>query len=435
MNAAMSLTRQLIRLIRSKQTTPADLHGAAMFTLDGIANAIAGRRTEQGRILAEWAGQAGTGDAGRHALLLGGLTHILEMDDLHRTSVVHPGCVTIPAAFALAGRTAAGGPQLLGAVLHGFEAVCRVGMALGPAHYRIWHSTATAGPFGSAMAAAHLLALSEDAAVDALGNAGTQSAGLWQFLETGAMSKHLHAGRAAEAGVVAAELAELGFSGPPAILEGTRGLFAGACPDARPGAVVEAPDDVWQLHQTSIKPWPSCRHTHPAVDAAIALTVGLAPERIDSIDVVTYQAAVDVCDNAEPTSVYEAKFSLQHCVAAALTRGGLDFDAFAGEARAALAPLSRRVHVAAGEPFAGAYPGAWGASVALTLEGGKILSVARNACKGDPEMPLSDGEMKEKARMLLAFGGLDEAAAEALIRDVLAMAKGGPVPALPRLRA
>ncbi len=105
----------------------------------------------------------------------------------------------------------------------------------------------------------------------ALGNAGTQSSGLWQFIETGAMSKHLHAGRAAEAGVTAAELAALGFTGPPAILEGAKGLFAGACPDADPDAVTRDPNAPWQLRATSIKPWPCCRHTHPAIDAAIEL--------------------------------------------------------------------------------------------------------------------------------------------------------------------
>src|SRR5690606_14080258 len=127
---------------------------------------------------------------------------------------------------------------------------CRVGMAVGPAHYRVWHNTATCGPYGSAMAAAELLGLDDVQAVHALGNAGTQSAGLWQFLETGAMSKHLHAGRAAEAGIVAAELAARGFTGAPAILEGEKGFFAGACPDARPEALLADPAAPWQLRLT-----------------------------------------------------------------------------------------------------------------------------------------------------------------------------------------
>ena len=219
----MSLTRDLARLVAAKPISQRDREAAALFVLDLVANALAGRNSEPGRILLRWAAANG-GDAGRRAFLMGALAHILETDDLHRASVVHPGCVVIPAAFALGHDLGVQGHRFLASVLWGFEATCRVGSAVGPAHYKIWHNTATCGPFGSAMAAANLLGLTVDQTVDALGNAGTQSAGLWQFLETGAMSKHLHAGRAAEAGLVAATLAKEGFSGPPAILERSKGL-------------------------------------------------------------------------------------------------------------------------------------------------------------------------------------------------------------------
>jgi len=204
--SATSLTARLAALIASRPIRQGDYHSAALFTLDALANALAGRRTAAGAILLDWA-NAEPLTTGREAMLLGGLTHILEVDDLHRASVVHPGCVVVPAAYALAHRRNIRGHAFLAAILRGFEACCRVGMAVGPAHYRIWHNTATCGPFGSAYAAGDLLGLDHAAMTDALGNAGTQSSGLWQFLATGAMSKHLHAGRAAEAGVVAAELA------------------------------------------------------------------------------------------------------------------------------------------------------------------------------------------------------------------------------------
>ena len=170
---------------------------------------------------------------------------------------MHPGCVVVPAAWALANKQGVGGHALLRSVLHGFEATTRVGMGVGPAHYKIWHNTATCGPYGSAMAAADLLGLDDEQTVHALGNAGTQSSGLWQFLETGAMTKHLHAGHAAEAGLKAADLAAFGFTGPPRILEGDKGFFKAACPDAQPELVLANPDDAWQLTTTSIKPWPS----------------------------------------------------------------------------------------------------------------------------------------------------------------------------------
>ncbi|MFO1433676.1 MAG: MmgE/PrpD family protein [Candidatus Competibacteraceae bacterium] len=423
-----TLTQQLTSLVGSKPITAVELEQAALFTLDAIANALAGRRTEPGGLLLQWWQSTGR-DAGRNAFLLGALTHILEVDDLHRAAVVHPGCVVVPAAWVVAEREGAGGKALLTAVLRGFEAACRVGMAVGPAHYRLWHNTATCGPFGSAMAVASLLGLDPEQTVHALGNAGTQSAGLWQFLETGAMTKHLHAGRAAEAGVLAADLARLGFTGPPAILEGAKGFFAATCPDADPAVVSRDPDAPWQLLQTSLKPWPSCRHTHPAIDAAQALRPQIADlGRIDRTEVETYPAALDVCDRPEPQSEYQAKFSLQHCVAAALSFPAVDFSAFDAAARSTLKPLRSRVSLRIMEPYASAYPRAWGSAVTVILEDGSRLSVQRNQAKGDPEAPLSRDDIIAKAKMLLQYGGISDP--DGLITAILALADDGRLPRL-----
>ncbi|MCP5425915.1 MAG: MmgE/PrpD family protein [Gammaproteobacteria bacterium] len=425
-----TLTRRLTQLIQAKPVTADDLEQTALFVLDALANALAGRRTPAGeKVLRWWRDLDNTSDAGRRAFLLGALTHILEVDDLHRASVVHPGCVVAAAAWAVAMREKAGGIALLTAVLRGFEATTRVGMAVGPAHYRIWHNTATCGPYGSAMATASLLNLDESSTVDALGNAGTQSAGFWQFLETGAMSKHLHAGRAAEAGLVAADLARLGFTGPPAILEGGKGFFAATCSDADPLAVVRDPETPWQLHATSIKPWPSCRHTHPAIDAAQEIRSHLDDYRaIKVIEVETYAAALEVCDRPEPHSEYEAKFSLHHCVAAALTRDRVDFAAFSESARAELAELSSRVTLRVAEPYACAYPQAWGSAVTVILDDGRRWQARRTHAKGDPQARLSRSEMIAKARELMHFAG--EENPEGLCTAVLALAEDGPIPSL-----
>lgn len=428
--AASSLTRQLADLVFAKPVTPADLEQAALFALDAFANALAGRNSVPGAKLLAWHASH-RGDAARQAFVIGGLTHILETDDVDRLSVTHPGCAVVPAAYVLARRRGASGRDFLTALLRGYEAMCRVGAAVGPAHYRIWHNTATCGPFGSAMAAASLLQLTPEATVDALGNAGTQAAGLWEFLATGAMSKHLHAGRAAEAGLVAAELALLGFSGPPTILEGPRGFFAAACPDADPQAVLRDPSGPWRLRTTSIKPWPSCRHTHPAIDAAQSLRADLVrdgrrEDDIAAIVVETYQAALDVCDRPEPQSPYEAKFSLQHCTAAGLLFPRVDFAAFEAEGRAAAAALRARVRLLGAEPYRSAYPEAWGSAVRLELRDGSRRAVARAHAKGDPEAPLSLSEMTAKAMMLLDHGRV--AQPERLVAAVLDMATGGPLP-------
>lgn len=422
-----TLTQGLVGLIREKPVGAIDLEKTALFTLDAVANAIAGRNSEPGRRLLEWS-KGRCGDAGRRAFLMGGLTHILEVDDIHRASVVHTGCVTVPAAFALAAEREVSGEQLLRAVLYGFEAACRVGMAVGPAHYKIWHNTATCGPYGSAMTAATLLDLDDEQAMHALGNAGTQSAGLWEFLATGAMSKHLHAGRAAEAGVVAAELAALGFTGPPAILEGPAGFFAGACPDPDPDAVLRDADSPWQVHLTSIKPWPSCRHTHPAIDAALTIFDQLENRPISTVEVATYDAAIDVCNRPLANSEYEGKFSIQHCVAAALQRGQIDFSAFGEEARSRAADLAQRVAISAADPYAGSYPSAWGASVSVVLEDGTILVSEKPECKGDPDAALSLNDMIDKARNLLRHGGVNDPVR--VIDGIIKMASGGTPPNL-----
>ncbi len=414
-----SLTQQLAELIEAKPISDGDLENASHYVLDALANTCAGRSTEPGRIVQAWA-ETTSRDTGREAFRLGALTHMVEADDLHRESVTHPGCVVVPAACALARATKADGQEFLKAVLKGFEAMCRIGAAVGPRHYRTWHNTATCGPFGSAYAAGTLLGLDASAMVHALGNAGTQSAGLWEFLASGAMSKHLHAGRAAEAGVVAAELAARGFTGAPTILEGSRGFFTAACPDAEPEAVLRHPDGPWQLHRTSIKPWPSCRHTHPAIDAALELET--RDRRIERVEARTYQAAIDVCDNAQPKTEYEAKFSIQHCVATALNEREVVFGSFDEVARERHARLADRVELVSGHLFDDAYPGAWGASVRVILGDGQVLEANRRHALGDPDAPLASTRLEAKARDLMALAGVDP---DPLISGVRALTGGG----------
>ncbi len=423
--AGATLTQGLAALIDAKPVTNADRAAAALFVLDAIANAIAGRNSEPGRILLAWARETPAADA--KGFVAASLTHILEIDDLHRQSATHPGCVAVPAALAVARRRGARGHAFLAAVLAGYEAMCRVGNAVGPAHYRVFHNTATCGPFGSAMAAARLLGLDRAQTVHALGNAGTQAAGLWQFLETGAMSKHLHAGHAADAGVRAAELAAHGFTGPPAVLEGEKGFFRGLCPDADPAAVLRAPGAPWELRRTSIKPWPSCRHTHPAIDAASSLRAAIGSRAIARVRVETYRAATDLCDRPLPDSEYAAKFSLQHCVAAALSLPAVDFASFDERARRELAELRTRVECRVADRFASAYPQDWGSAATVTLADGAELVAERRHARGDPEAPLDAATMRAKAAMLLRHGGIAEPAAT--IDGILALADDAPLPA------
>ncbi|MDF1600710.1 MmgE/PrpD family protein [Mesorhizobium sp. YIM 152430] len=416
----MTLTRDLVRLIRTKPVADADLERAAGFVVDTLACALAARDTAPAKAIATLSSWS-TPDSGRRAFYFGGLAHILELDDLHRTSVTHPGTVVVPAAAALAETLQASGRDFLISVLHGYEACCRVGNAVGKAHYRVWHNTATCGTFGAAMAAAHLLDLSEDQAVWALGNAGTQSGGVWEFLSAGAMSKHLHTARAAESGVIAALLAREGFTGADTILEGEKGFFAALCPDPLPHAVLADADGPWELVQTSIKPWPCCRHTHPAIDAALGLNSRLDGATPDEIRVETYRAALDVCDRPDPTEPYGAKFSLQHCVAEAIRAGAVTTSSFDGDHRAAARDLRAITSLGVDPAIEAAYPRAWGASVKARV-GDIWLEERRAACKGDPENPLDREELTVKAIELLGLADFDSGAARGLIDEIYALA-------------
>jgi 2-methylcitrate dehydratase PrpD len=422
----MSLSRSLTKGIRAKKIETADLTWASFFVLDTIACAFGALQTPPARMLGAVAPPQKS-DVARRAFYFGGLSHILELDDLHRTSVTHPGCVVIPAAWALADSLDLGGRAFLTAVLHGYEACARVGNAVGKEHYKVWHNTSTCGPFGSAMAAANLLGLTEDQCVWALGNAGTQSSGLWEFMASGAMSKHLHTARAAESGVLAALLAQQGFTGPDKILEGEKGFFRALCPDPEPDAILTEFDGPWQLINTSIKPWPCCRHTHPTIDAAISLHQAIGNRSVSEIFVYTYKAALDVCDRPVPNDPYSAKFSLQHCVAVALADGRVTQSSFDQSSRERLAKERAKVELSISPLVEACYPKAWGTEVEVHLSDGQVLRAGREHCKGDPENPVTLTEMNTKAQALFEDGGMAPDKAVQLITTIADLINNRPV--------
>ena len=213
-----SLTERLADWLVSRREAgiPADvLDTARTYVIDWLGSALAGTTTVPGQMLLAHAGSRSSGPCSvvglatrcspeLSALTNGGLSHIVEMDDLHRASVVHPGAVVIPASLALAEATGASGDAFLASVVAGYEVAIRVGEAVGPTHYRFFHNTSTCGGFGAAAAAGWLMGLGREELVWAFGSAGTQASGLWEFVADGAMSKHLHTGRAAANGVLAA---------------------------------------------------------------------------------------------------------------------------------------------------------------------------------------------------------------------------------------
>jgi 2-methylcitrate dehydratase PrpD len=430
-----TLSLGLTRRIRDLPVSQEDLDSAERYVRDWLGSHVAGGATEPGRMLRAY-GQREPGLEGR-VFVAAALSHITETDDLHRASTTHPGCVVVPVALLLGRELDVPGERVLHAVLAGYEAMLRVGEALGSEHYRIFHNTATAGVFGAAAAAALLLDLHEEAWLWALGNAGTQAAGLWQFNEDATMSKHLHAGHAAQSGLRAALLAKQGFTGAARILEGEKGFFAGYCPDAIPDRVL-ADTPGWKLPETSFKPYPSCRHTHPAIDAALELRERLGTGNggaleVECVRVLSYPIALRITDNPAPTSSYAAKFSMQFCVATALAEGKPGLASFEPDRLndPEVQTLVEHSVVEVSSKLAAAYPQRWGARVEVTTAEGQTHAAERSSAKGDPENDLTDAELDEKVHDLCIYGGMSSSEAEELIRACKALPGGGHPFALP----
>jgi 2-methylcitrate dehydratase PrpD len=434
-----ALARFLVEL-RSGGVSDPSLEAASSMLLDWLGSALAGARTDPGGMLlaygdAEPEGNAsviggkGPRSAETAAFVNGALSHIVEMDDVDRGSVLHPGAVVIPAALAVAEARATSGRELLSAIVAGYEVAIRVGEAVGKKHYFYFHNTSTCGVFGSAAAASWLLRLDEERIVWALGNAGTQSSGLWEFNAEGAMSKHLHAGRAAANGVLAALLAERGFTGPSRILEGDRGLFRATAPDADPDRVVaRLGSGPLKIHGVSLKPHASCRHTHAAIDCALELRSRIGTEPIREIEVDTYAATLSLCDRPVPSTPYEAKFSLQFCVAAALLRGEAGLGAFGEDSirDSRVRELTSKVHPRIEPGIEARYPREWPAKVRARLANGSTIEAETSHPRGDPELPLSSSEIERKFRALAAHGGREDTV-EALLDWVRSIPEQAPL--------
>jgi 2-methylcitrate dehydratase PrpD len=412
------LARFLVDLRRGGVPEP-DRAAASSMLLDWLGAALAGCGTAPGAMLlsyCEGEPEGGASVVGRErgraaetaAFVNGGLSHIVEMDDVDRGSVLHPGAVVIPAALAVAEIRAKSGRDLLSAIVAGYEVAIRIGEAVGKKHYFYFHNTSTCGVFGAAAAASWLLDLDEERIVWALGNAGTQASGLWEFNAEGAMSKHLHAGRAASNGVLAALLAERGFTGPSRILEGERGFFRATAPDADPDVVVAGLGRrKLKIHGVSLKPHASCRHTHAAIDCALELRPRIGAGAIEAIEIDSYGATLALCDRPMPSTPYEAKFSLQFGVASALLRGDAGLGAFAEDSirDPKTRALASRVRVRVEPDIEARYPAQWPARVRVRLENGEILAAETSHPRGDPENPLSRCEIEEKFSRLAAYGG------------------------------
>lgn len=341
------------------------------------------------------------------AMVNGATSHIVEYDDIYKNAIYHPGSPTIAAALAAAQKLHLDGKRLIAGIVAGYDVGTRIGEAIMPSHYRYWHITGTAGTFGAAAAAGNLLGLSAEQMSWALGNAGSQASGLWQFLEDGQMmTKPLHTGKAASNGVLAAMLAKRGFNGATRILEGDKGFCNATSTDWSFDKVLPSLGQHYNVVDTTFKAYASCGHTHPAIDCIFAIVGkhGVKPEDVESILVRTYSVAHDIAGNPNPETTYQAKFSIPYCVAIALRFGRVGMAEF-GQERVSdpeTVALMRRVKVEPDPELSAIAPAKRPAIVRITTKDGQSYTHRVDFRKGDPENPPTQQELEEKFRDLAA---------------------------------
>lgn len=396
--------------------------------LDWFASALAGKGARPVAVIDGFAAAMGPRDGVAEnlltrqrtsplfaALVNGAASHFVEQDDLHNSSVLHPGTVVFPAVLAAAQDTGATGKELIAASVAGYECGVRVGEFLGRSHYKVFHTTGTAGKLAAAAGVAHILKLDADKMQHALGSAGTMAAGLWEFLRDAADSKQLHTAKAAADGLMAAYIARDGFTGAREIFEGKQGMAAGMSSDADARRLTDGLGTRWATAETSFKFHASCRHTHPAADALLAL---MQQHRLKADDIVkvtahVHQGALDVLGPVtDPQSVHQSKFSMGFVLALIATLGRAALADFTEQSvgNKELRNFHDRVSMVLDQDIDAAYPRRWIGRVTVQTRDGRTLECRVETPKGDPGNTLSRAELEDKALRLAGHSGAATAA-------------------------
>ena len=388
--------------------------------LDTLAAALYGRGMEWAKIVREWVAESeprtqrasAWGEnapvlrAADAALTNGVAAHALELDDYHNAKV-HAGAVVIPATLALAETLDLDGIAVMTAIAAGYETMIRTSLALGPIEARLrgWHLTGVTGTFGAAAAAASLLGLDAEHTTWTLGLAGTQSAGLFAFNADGAMSKRIHAGRAAHAGVFAAEIAKRGYTGPTSIYEfEDGGVLRAFANSTNADALVDELGSRWESTGVCFKPYSCCGSNHSAIDAARALRdrfgarVAEGPVRIGVAHAVRVQCGMDYV----PSTTMFAQMSIRYCVAATLLDGQALPPQFTPErfTDPSVVALAQRIELIDDPQLDNLYPVHFSGWVEADVDG-KPERVFVKDPLGSPHVPLDRAKIGEKARGLL----------------------------------
>jgi 2-methylcitrate dehydratase PrpD len=416
-----------LRARHDAESTPAMVAAAARLGLTG------GRCT----VIGDAAGYTPPGAA----MVNGTLAHSLDFDDTHATASLHPSAPIVPAALAAAEMAGAGGRAVIAAIVAGYEVQIRLSLALDPAaqYDRGFHPTATCGAFGAAAAAGRLLGLDARGHADAFGIALSMAAGSMQFLVNGAWTKRSHVGHAAMCGLIAATLAREGYRGAADALEGKWGFLHAYAPAADAARAVDGLGRRWETLRVAVKPYPSCRYTHAAIDGILALARqhGIRAAEVEEVAVGLSEPGWKLTGDPEPAkqapaSVVDGQFSMAFCAAVALRQGGLGWDDYARHlGDPATLALCRKVRTRVDPEAQADFPRTLGGRVGIRTPRGTFETYVR-VPKGEPETFLTPAELRTKFDGLVG-PYLPAARRQALARGVLALERAKDIGALLRL--
>jgi 2-methylcitrate dehydratase PrpD len=456
-SSLMTVTRALAEFtagIRLDALPPTIVERARFLLLDLFGNIVRARHDAEStpsflaaaRSLGLAAGSAGVfGDASRYtpagaAFLNGALAHSLDFDDTHAAASLHPGAPVIPAAVAAGEMAARSGAEVLAAIIAGYEVTCRIALAL-PAgeHYnRGFHPTATCGAFGAAAAAARVFGLTADDVASAFGIALSQCAGSLQFLANGAWTKRFQVGWAAMNGLAAATMAREGVKGAAEAIEGKYGFLRAYAPSPVPERALEELGQKFELMQTAVKPYPSCRYGHAGIDAALALRAEhqFTAEQIDSVVYGVSKAGmllvgVPADKKANPQNVVDGQFSGPFVIACALATGAMGWDSYRRLNDPVIRALLGKVRCEHDEEIEAEFPRNMSGKITLRARGETYVKKVR-VPKGEPGNFLTEAELRAKfAGLADAVLGQDRTAR--LADAVLAIDRTNDVASLMRL--
>ena len=336
------------------------------------------------------------------AMLNAAASHSQDFDDLHNPSIIHMACVTVPSALAVAEDEELSGKDILAALVAGYEAGARIGESVNPEAYYFWHTTSTCGVFSSAVTVANLKKFNTDQMVQCLGTAGTQAAGLWEFVIDGAMSKTLHVGKANFAGILSAKLTANGFTAAEKILDGDKGFCRAMLTNPHWEKLTE---DIkgFKIDNNSFKPFSCCKYTHPSSYAAQLLRneQNLKLEDVEKVTIKSNRIVKQLVDNSHPKNPYGAKFSIQYCVATMIKYGKLGIDQFVDENlnNDEIQRVMQNIEVIVDPQLDKEYtekPDRWAVELTIACKDGKTYTKFVEYPKGDPPNPMTWDETVEK---------------------------------------